>query len=155
VIGLVTVTPGNARLIPEWPYAKLMDESDVVVIAVPLQSEYTGLKTTEDVSGGATLHVVNTKFEIRESLKGKANRTIVVKHYELVLKGLDIVEDPPNTIAFVKRKRKNETGVVLSESRKQEYLLFLKRTKDESLDFVTGLMDPQLSVRALSVPRSE
>lgn len=151
VIVLGITTSSDARLIPEWPYTKLMEESDVVVVGVPLQSDYTGQKTDEIIGSGATLHKVHTKFQVRLTLKGKPNRELVVRHFELVLRPLEVVEDPPNTIEFVKRKRKGEAGIVLAESKKDEYLLFLKTDTDGSFAFVTGVMDPQLAVRSLSL----
>lgn len=139
--------PVSARILENWPYEKLFEQADLIVIATPGKTEATDDAPPEH---HWKLEFVgqNTTFAVVHATKGKLEeKTIKVLHYKFgeLKKGVDpssfaarIIKDGPLFVAFPEK----------AEERK-EYLLFLKKRKDWRYEFLSGPVDPALSVREL------
>jgi len=155
-------TSASARLVPDWPYQKLWDAADVVVIIEPLKTENNDDKLQipwdpEDKWQGLTTH-----FKVHGVLKGGAlGDEISVKHFDYkpeVLLKATVISDGPGFIRFISGPlRYDETiskdGRAVSrpslENQTPEFLAFLKKTADGALSPVTGQVDPVYSFREL------
>src|SRR5262245_37371394 len=156
VVGLCWfAAPATGRLVPSWSYERLFKEADLVIIAVPV-----GEEKADDAFGenhwGLDIVGMNTSFEIRRTLNGKAEgKQIKMLHFRFVdpPKGkLVVIEDGPGFVA-VRRKtltvREGDDPLHLSAP---EYLLFLRRLKDGRYEPVSGKLDPRFAVREMSEP---
>src|ERR1700761_3377547 len=78
---LLAACPAWGRALPQWPYQKLWDASDVVAVLEPLGTENNtdgpGDSKLTDVQG------VTTRFKVRAVFKGeKVAAEIAVKHFD-------------------------------------------------------------------------
>jgi hypothetical protein len=133
----------SARLIPAWPYEKLLATADVVVMARAISSTDAGQGAPAAPWPG--LVAVETSFEVQAVLKGslKGNK-LTLLHYRFPGKGM-----PPNAPMLVSFRGMTDKTKVS----RAEYLLFLKRRQDNRYEAVSGQVDPVFSVRELSWPR--
>jgi hypothetical protein len=140
----------HSRLVPDWPYEKLLKEADVVVIGKAVTS-----KDTKDVSKDnpwkVEFQAVETTFSVEAGLKGKVEGDkLTVLHYKL--KPGVSVENGPGLVTFRTKGitlRTKEAKVGLGQP---GYLLFLKKGKDGRYEPVSGQVDPELSVKELNSP---
>jgi hypothetical protein len=152
LVGVVACSaPGSARFLENWPYEKLMKESDLVVIANAVRTEETD---DEPPKHPWTIDFVgqNTTFKVLHLLKGKVDgKEIKVLHFKWGKLKKDVnpndpfaglIEDGPLFAAFHTRNG-------------PDHMLFLKSLKDGRYEPVSGRIDPQLSVRVLSYPPDE
>lgn len=135
-----------ARIIENWEYERLVQESDLIVIAVAGPTE---LVADEPPKHMWPLEFVgqNTTFKLKHTFKGKAvDQQIKVLHFRFgdkVKKGEKAIIEPIQIV----------DGPLFVDFQKEppaEYLLFLKRLKDGRYEPVSGRIDPGLSVRKLS-----
>jgi hypothetical protein len=132
----------EARVVPAWPYDKLLADADLVVIGRAVSSADTG-ETLPDNSWGKLLGV-ETSFQPQAVLKGKlAGNKLTVLHYRL--EGKLMPPNGPMLVSFRRAADKTKGG--------PDYLLFLKRRADGRYEPVTGQIDPAFSVREMSWPR--
>jgi hypothetical protein len=88
----------QARLLPSWPYEKLLKEADVVVIVKAVSSKDTK-DVFKDDPWKATFQGVETTFTVEAVLKGKVEGgKLTVLHYKL--KPRVKVEDGPGLVSF-------------------------------------------------------
>ena len=147
----VCASPGEARFIENWPYDKLMKESDLVVFAKAVKTEVTADEPPKH-SWPYDFVGQNTTFEAKHALKGKVDgKQIKVLHFNWgeLKKGLD-PKDP-----FSHLIRNGPLLVAFETKDAPEHLLFLKSLKDGRFEPVSGRIDPRLSVRKLSFPPEE
>jgi hypothetical protein len=158
VVGLVAClvgvpAPVSARFLEDWPYEKLFKEADLIVVASAGKTEATDDAPPEH-HWNFEFVGQNTTFTIAHATKGKAEgKTIKVLHFKFgeLKKGVDpnsfasrIVRDGPLFVAFPEK-----------EMERKEYLLFLKKRKDGRYEFLSGPVDPSLSVRELGQVRDK
>src|SRR5947209_3848066 len=85
----------EGRLIPDWPYEKLVRDADLVVLAVPEAS--TDSDETPAKEGWRSFCAnVNTTLRVLAPLKGKAVGKLTLSHYRLKGNG------PPNGPCLVR-----------------------------------------------------
>ena len=117
----------DARAIAAWSYQKLLDKSDVVVIATPTaRSDSTeSLKDLE--RSGQPVIGVETKFTVSAVLKGEMEiRTLVLHHYR---DDGGSIPNGPRLVSF-------------DPEMKRTYLLFLVRENDGRFAPAFGQVDP-------------
>jgi hypothetical protein len=151
------------RALPDWPYEKLLAESDLVVIAEPMLCSDTKDvferpdHSKDDYTG------MNTSFEIRSVLKGSPQtKKCEVLHFRYS----DKVGAVANGALFVRFRLQGRSfkGQIVPETKegpphagiqvyrseaKPDYLLFLKRRPDGRYEPVTGQYDAALSCREI------
>jgi hypothetical protein len=140
----------RARLVPDWPYEKLLKEADVVVIVKAVSS-----KDTKDVMKERPWNIgfqgVETTFTVQAVLKGKVDGDeLTVLHYKLPPDAS--VKDGPGLVSFRTKGvtiRTKEAKVLLP---RPGYLLFLKKGEGGRYEPVSGQIDPELSVREMNSP---
>ena len=157
---LVYPSAAPARLIKVWNYDKLLKEADLVVLAVAVRTEKADYEPP-DHSWPRELVAQNTTLKVRGTLKGKAEgENIKVLHFKFgeYKKGFehDGIFDGPNFVEFrvgpVTKGTGKEKRIITPA---QEYLLFLKKTKDGRYEPVSGQVDPVDSIREVSYPRDK
>ncbi len=161
---LLAVTAVPARIIDSWPYDKLFEKADLVVIAQPLKTEAADDKPPEH-HWSYEFVGENTKLKVIHTLKGKVEgKEIQVLHFKFgkLKKGIDpdsldavVIIDGPSLVSFRTKAvlaTVGEERVVLGAP---EYLLFLKKMKDGRYEPLSGHIDPGQSIRELTDPRKE
>ncbi len=141
----------GARLLPSWPYERLLREADVVVIA-KVMSVADAYETTRDNPWKAEFVGLNTTFDVEATLKGKVeNDKLQVLHYRL--KPDVLIQNGPTLVSFRLRGMTiTTTKEAKVELGKPSYLLFLKKRKEGRYEPVSGQVDPSLSVREMYRP---
>jgi hypothetical protein len=145
------VRPSDARRIEHWPFDRLLRESDLIVIANPVTSAETGEKMFSN-TWDTDLLTVKTSFKIEAVLKGvykKENLDILHLRLPTGVK----VSDGPLFVSF----RTGPCTIRTDSGRKisigaPTYLLFLKEFVDGRYEFVSGRIDPELSVQEMHQP---
>lgn len=143
----------RTRRVETWTYDELFKAADLVVIASATGSKDTGEKTK---LGGWQIEFlnVNTTFEVKSTLKGKApDKKITVLHFRLP-DDTDIA-DGPGFVSF----RDKDVNFELKGGKyglpAPDYMLFLKASKNPKetrYEPVSGRVDPDQSVRELFPP---
>jgi hypothetical protein len=159
---LATV-PGlcSARLIDNWPYARLYKEADMVVIGVA-RSNRDATESFIDERWPLKFVGQNTTFGVLQVLKGNRDtKKVVVLHFKfgkfhekatkIEKKYRDIV-DAPSFVSFATKPIKVTIAEEELANHKCEYLLFLKKRSDGRFEPVSGRIDPNLSIREMFPP---
>jgi hypothetical protein len=147
----VVVPDASARPIGILSYEELFKEADLAVIATATGSKDSGEKVAIDGWGKTEFIAVDTTFEVKGTLKGKApGKNLTVLHFRL--KDGVSVPNGPLLVTF----RDKPIALDLKQAKVSlpapEYLLFLKAPKDPKetrYEPVSGRVDPMLSVREL------
>jgi hypothetical protein len=128
ILSLLTLTAiVEARAIATWSYQKLLDKSDMAVIATPTATSDTTEKLKSLAGFGQPLIGVETKFTVSGILKGdKEMETFVLHHYR---DDGGIVPNGPCLVSF-------------DPDKKRTYLLFLVRENDGRYAPTFGQLDP-------------
>jgi hypothetical protein len=170
VFALCISIHANARVVPDWPYEKLMAKSDLVVIAEFMKNRDTPFDFAKDkdfapwfcdpVAGPiirGKLAAQITTLKSLGTLKGKAkDEYIEVIHYRWTEHVP--IENGPGFIEFplcctVTMETKDEEGRTSSyRTDKLYFLLFLRMREDGLYEATSGQMDPDLSVRLVTLP---
>jgi len=150
-VSLLLTGNGHADVIPYWPYEKLMDQAELVVIATPIKTS-TGKK--DDVPPGAAgkvLQPIRTEFRVEAVLKGKVEKQILVLHYELRKDKSLAIDRRIELITFpsAQEDEQREASEERVRAKKKEYILFLKQRGEGVFVFVTGEWDAKLAVREI------
>jgi len=151
-----------ARQIEDWSYDRLFTESDLIVIAQPVQSEDSADRTKDNL-WKIEFNGVETKFDVLHTVKGTSEKsTLTVLHYRTDA----LIEDGPSLASFrtkgssytiLKKQKEGDAGKleeitqVFMEA-PATYLLFLKKRDDGRFEPVSGRNDPVFSVRELRMP---
>jgi len=142
--------PTSARGLENWPYEKLMKESDLIVIANPTAVEDCSDKTSDNLWKIEFLGV-NTTFKIEAVLKGKpAADSIKVLHFKL--HDGQLIGSGPLLVSFRLKPIRLDLKDAHVTLGAPEYMLFLKAGNDGRYEPVSGRIDPELSVRELYPP---
>ena len=155
-----------ARQVEEWPYERLFKESDLVVIAHVQGWGVTKREWNEKFFDKTRFDGVKTIFGANFSLKGDPPLCIWLNHFTYK-EGALRYNDGPGLVAFSKepvvidlKSAKNQNGRLkrlrggLRNISQPEYLLFLKKNKDDTYEPVSGQMDASFSVRAIFSPNN-
>jgi hypothetical protein len=149
----------HARDIPAWPYERLFNEADAVILADAISNH-----DTTDVSDPKGYIGVDTVLQVKHVMKGKIEtKNITVLHFR---------HDPHHAFAdgmlvvhfrltggylrgeFLPDNKKMMPIQVKESLPQPEYMLFLKRRADGRYEPVTGQDDAALSVREVAQPSS-
>ena len=175
-LGLVCVaTALVTRPVPNWPYERLMRESDIVVVAEPVTVKNVDYDFSKDKSFGPFLRDSNpeivsmfhklaarvTSFHVVGTIKGERRNSVDVLHFYWTEEVP--VENGPKFVDFTaSRKISVTTKDELSNSEwqgesKPQFLLFLKiadgiHSIHGRYEPVSGQVDPDLSVRLMIEP---
>lgn len=147
---LLGAPSGFARIIENWPYERLMQEAELVVVAQATKSE-DAPDRLETEPFKDLLRGVNTTFEVRGVLKGEHKQPkLTLLHFKL-----PPGESPPNG-PLLTIFRTQTTTVRAPQGEVQlsapEYLLFLKALPDGRYAPIAGQVDSVLSVREMHSP---
>ncbi len=162
IAGLLLAPTASARKTEAWPYERLFQHADIVVIAVAITSAPNEQKWAEPIFAPQPFRGVTTQLRVVSTVKGSPSPTIKVLHYKYA-DSTPPVNDGPALISFitgpvsidVQPLKRAETELKalsqkrLSQNSAPEYLLFLKKRQDGSFEAVSGQVDPSFSVRAL------
>ena len=140
----VCATAAAARPVALWPYEKLHQEADVVVLARAVKSLDTGDPLPDNPWPTIEFLSKETTFETLAVLKGAKVEKLVLVHYRL--KDGNIPPNGPMLVAF---RTVEEAAKANQYAAAPEYLLFLKRGADGRYEPVTGQIDSVLSVRSV------
>lgn len=133
-----------ARVVPLWPYDKLVAESDVVAIIEPVENK----PAVDEFPGGAgnpkrPFTATDTRFKVHTVLKGVATNELTVLHFALSPStNLSVLMNGPSSIKFL-------VGGVTDFQQPREWIAFLKKRNDGRFEPVTGHYDPVYSFREL------
>lgn len=139
-----------AREIDLWPYDRLENEADLIVVGTAEKSEDSGdvvhaqLWQTDFVG-------VNTTFKIVGVIDGRFRESELTV-YTLRQPEDKILMDGPMTVKFETRSTVPGLSTRISRQSVPEYLLFLKRRKDGRYEPVSGPLDALHSVREMHLP---
>ncbi|MGI9444282.1 MAG: hypothetical protein ACR2N1_17560 [Rubripirellula sp.] len=162
IAGLLLAPTASARKTEAWPYERLFQHADIVVIAVATTSVPNEQKWVEPIFASQRFQGVTTQLRVVSTVKGSPSPTIKLLHYKYA-DSTPPVNDGPALISFftgpvsidVQPLKRAETELKalshkrLSQNSAPEYLLFLKKRQDGSFEAVSGQVDPSFSVRAL------
>jgi hypothetical protein len=152
-ICLLLSTDTRGRIVEDWPYERLMKESDLVVLATAVKT-----RDADDhfVNNGWPLEFVgqDTTFDVRLVMKGDLRdlpaARLVVLHFKFGKpnKGVSpeeamIIINSPMFVTF----RTEYVPIVKGNRWKPQYMMFLRRLKDGRCEPVSGRIDPAFSVR--------
>jgi len=141
----------SGRLVEPWSYEKLLNESDLVVIADAKKTEDTTDKPRDPLFKPDLDHIIGrtSTLEVKGTLKGKApGAEIKVLHFRLMEEWSII--NGPSLVAFrTKPVEIKHDGHSESWHSRCEYMLFLKARKDGRYEPVAGQYDAGMSVREL------
>jgi len=145
---LVSVgSSASARPMASWPYDKLTDKADLIVIATPISVKDTKLKT--ELPGGIRMTgednipipipavAMEATFEVLAVFKGEVDGKEFIFHY--------LRQEPAPTKPVI-----NGAGLVSFDPKmKQRYLLFFRREPEGGYSSLTGQIDPIQGVKEL------
>ena len=153
-------TVARRAIVEDWPYDKLMKESDLAVIATAVKTEATADKPPEH-SWPVEFVGQETTFKVKQAIKGKPpGEQIKVLHFKFgePKKGVkpedaQIIINGPLFVYF----RTGGYKMSLGDSMRTyytapDYLLYLRALKDGRYEPVSGKINPQLAVRMLTEP---
>jgi hypothetical protein len=149
LIGL-TVRPAAGRLVKRWSVEDLNRAADLVVVASPVASADT--RDTFDDHGWPLEEVgVDTTFAVRRTLKGEAaGDRLIVLHCRFGARkpgGAEAIYNGPDFVSFRTQPAAVRRSHLTKDLPGEEYLLFLRQRKDGRYEFVSGQLDPGLSIR--------
>lgn len=143
-----------ARRIETWSYDDLFKAADLVVITTAKGSKDNNEKVN---LGWKTEFIgVNTTFEVKSTLKGKAPEKLTVLHFRAP-EGQEFA-DGPLLVTFRDKRANLELKKVQMSLGVPDYMLFLKASKDAKdarYEPVSGRVDPELSVFVLTSPSTD
>jgi len=162
IAGSLLATTASARQTEAWPYERLFQHADIVVIAVATTSVPNEQKWADPIFAPQRFRGVTTQLRVVSTVKGSPSQTIKVLHYKYA-ESTPPINDGPALISFftgpvsidVQPLKGSATELKalsqkrLSRNNAPEYLLFLKERQDGSFEAVSGQVDPTFSVRAL------
>ena len=144
------VSSAVGRQVEDWPYDRLFNESDLVVVATAVSAAPTDDKT-RDNPWKAELQGIETTFQVKLALKGEAAGALKVLHFRLP-SGKPF-PDGPLLVSFrtkpVQLDLRANNIVMNIAMGPNDYILFLKATEAAHYEPVSGRIDPKLSVREL------
>ena len=149
----ITVAASSAfgRAVENWSYERLSKESDLVVIAQPIQSEDSPDRTKDNL-WKIEFTGINTKFDVLHDLKGKCkSANLTVLHFRAnvrIINGPCFVTFRTKELRYTIEKE-GHLGTKVSVAGPATYLLFLKKRDDGRYEPTSGHIDPALSVREL------
>ncbi len=141
----------DARLMSRtWSYVQLRDESELIVIAIPVESitidekiELPDVKQVnkEGKESAVIVGGVETRFQILSVLKGDPKlKTFLLHHYREI--------DPPvaNNRLYL---------VSFDPKQKKKYLMYLKKESNDRYLAVSGQTDPEIAIKEISSSATE
>ena len=128
-LGLALLAHADARAVRLWTPQQLTDTSTLVVVARP------GATRTIDTSR-ADLVDLETDFQVVQAVKGAPDLKKIVVHHFRPASVMAVVPDGPRFVTFP------DESFTLGTM----YRLYLVRDNDGRYLFVTGPMDPELSI---------
>ncbi|HLL90580.1 MAG TPA: hypothetical protein VK324_14865 [Tepidisphaeraceae bacterium] len=141
------------RAVEHWPYDRLFEEADVVVIAAAQETAASD-DAAPDGRWRESLVGQRTTFAVIKPLKGQLDDgPVTVVHFKL--KDGVVSQNGPLLVAFrtkgptIRGGERVKYNVMLGTP---QYLLFLKRTDGGRFEPVSGQFDPALSVKEIYAP---
>lgn len=162
---LVGPSTGWARKVESWPYERLFQESDLIVIATATRNEPCDEVWPEDDFSMDRFVGTETVFKVQSVLKGGTPDSVRVIHFSYK-QGAALYDNGPGLMTFLTepvvtapKKPGHDSGVLQGRVavverlvNQPEYLLFLKKRSDGRYEAVSGQMDSAFSVRTISHP---
>lgn len=129
---LATALAAQARLMKNWSYKELYDQSDLVVIAKSISNQDTGEKAKlPNISPDVHVFGVSTEFDVSLVMKGdKSVKKVTLHHYRLA--------DPKQLMI------NGPSLATFDPTQHTRYLLFLHRDDDGRYSPVSGQTDPAM-----------
>ena len=130
---LIFPNMSGARISTAWTYEAMYEQSDLVVIAVPVsESELGEVESLSDLNPKIDVYVVKTAFSTSVALKGTAPDGFQLHHYKLV-NALQSAVAGPHFVWF-------------DPAQRYSYLMFLKFDQAGGYFPVTGQVDATVAV---------
>jgi len=137
----------RGRAQESWTYQKLLRDSDLVLIAQPLETKVS-VDAFPDPEWNEKLQSRVTRFRVLVVFKGNYDKEdISILHYDLK-PGL-AVNNGPRFATFRLKEVTLSSPHSKGSTSKPEYLLFLRKKKDSGFVFTSGQLDSRLSVREM------
>ena len=96
---LLIPSVGWARKVEDWPYERLFDEADLVVIGTVQANEVFDETWQEKLFERDRFAGVNTNFRVKSVFKGEASDSIDLVHFKFK-SGATLYEDGPSLMVF-------------------------------------------------------
>jgi hypothetical protein len=149
---LLLIAPSTfGRRVENWPYERLFNEAELVILARATSSADSGEKVKHKDWSTEFLGV-NTSSEVLHVLKGKAAGKQLSVFHLCCPTGVKI-ENGPGFVSFRLKGLAIEGAHGKMETSKPTYMLFLKKSKDGRWEAVSGQIDPDQSVWELHSAR--
>lgn len=158
---VLLTTLACARKVEHWPYDRLFEESDLVLIATVNKSEPSHEQWKSPLFSPELFSATLTELKVTSTLKGTSEKTIEFLHYKFANPNT-LLNDGPSFVTLsaeplsVQRMRLNKSNQKSlaptlrdTEASEPDYLLFLRKRTDGYYEAVSGQVDPSLSVRAI------
>jgi hypothetical protein len=140
----------SAFQIDTWPYERLEDQADLIVIAEPKSAIDSG-----EIVHGALWQTdfigVNTTFTVTGVIRGRYTQPELILHHLRLPEGIQLQNSP--FLAKIKLTpilKTTPSGT--KRSAQPEYLLFLKKRKDGRYEPVSGTLDSAHAIREIQLP---
>ena len=160
VVLLISTLAPAMRLVDSWPYSKLFEKADLIVIA-KVDSVEAAKGDPLSHSWSTELNPFNCKMTVQHVLKGTTDvKSLTVLHYRWGKPKKDrngndlinfILEDGPMLVEFrtegLFANIGDQKNVILSTP---QYMLFLKKLTDGRYEPISGHIDPAFSVFELN-----
>lgn len=164
---------GLARKLEHWPYERLFQEAELVVIATVVATTPCGDQLQDEgTDWQADFQAVNTTFAVKTVLKGQPRDTLKLLHFRYHPDTNTVLENGPQFASFLSadnpvrlrmqqipnqqpksqiKQLKAKALAVKSVSIQPppSYMLFLKLRSDGRFEPLSGQIDSKLSVRDL------
>ena len=161
IVAIVAGTSAFGRLVPLWPYDKLVAEADIVVILEAIENQPANDEFPGNTYGHpqADFDATNTRFKVHSVFKTTADtpKELSVLHFtyskrvNLIANGASFIRFPIGFITYEKRELKDgkPTGEVEHVKYQPMWLAFLKRRPDGRFEPITGHYDASYSFKEL------
>jgi hypothetical protein len=153
-LALLLASAPLGRLLELWPYDKLFQRADLVVIATAV-STVDAPANIKDQAPEDHLKGVCTTFRVAHVVKGAhRGKELTVFHYRLALKEGQGIVNGPSLVRFHSGRLNLSYPGGFASLPPPEYLLFLKKRPDGRFECVSGQYDPDQSVKQITQPLS-
>lgn len=160
IVSIILPSANWARQIEDWPYARLLEEADLVVIGRAVSSDESTDEWEAPFFEASRFQAFETTFEVFSTLKGKAPESIKLLHFKY-REAAPTFNDGPGLISFSHSPPLAQDEIANGEGEAQlaplsasketppEYLLFLQLREDGRYEPISGQLDADLSARYL------
>lgn len=141
--------------LPEWPYERLLEDSDVIVIVTLDKTladpDASKISLEVDKKLEKYLSLAISRFDVKSCLKGEADGSLTLEHFRFRVGPHFNLGNGPRLVEF-RSGVQTFSGPGFAAALEPEYLLFLKKTASGNYRLTGPPEYMTLSVRILFSP---